>query len=485
MSETTLDRDKVRLGITPTLWSNDDFPSIDIGISFGQCVSEMALAGFEGCSVGGKYPTDIAELKGALDLRGLQVSEPWVSTYFTIDGMVEQTLATFHQELEFIKAMGGTDFVVAEFGGAVNPLPIALFANRPVFDDAQWDALTAGLNQLGEIANGEGMRLCYHHHMGARCGSKGPSSPSATPRPMPISPRAVVIRGSGHWASDQSRPLDSRATFEARFEEMRAVRRRRRPPPPALVGFPDHSPRDRILERPRPPPPRTPPVRPHRRRLDRKPALPMTAPRSRDQLRATLTTRAALASIAMAIFLVILKSYAAIHTGSVAMLGSLADTALDLLASLVTLAGVRWAAMPADDDHRFGHGKAEALAALAQVVLISISAIAIGWRAFDRLGSNARTEGLELGFAVSLIAIGATFALLAYQRHVIKRTGSVAIETDHVHYQSDLLLNLSVIVALVLDQLVGWRMADPLFGIAIAAWLCPARGAGRVDRSTS
>jgi len=166
MSEMTLDRDKVRLGITPTLWSNDDFPSIDIGITFGQCVSEMALAGFEGCSVGGKYPTDIAELKRALDLRGLQVSEPWVSTYFTIDGMVEQTLATFHQELEFIKAMGGTDFVVAEFGGAVNPLPIALFANRPVFDDAQWDALTKGLNQLGEIANGEGMRLCYHHHMG-------------------------------------------------------------------------------------------------------------------------------------------------------------------------------------------------------------------------------------------------------------------------------------------------------------------------------
>lgn len=192
---------------------------------------------------------------------------------------------------------------------------------------------------------------------------------------------------------------------------------------------------------------------------------------SRTDLRARLTTRAALASIAMAIFLVVLKSYAAWHTGSVAMLGSLADTALDLLASIVTLVGVRFAAMPADDDHRFGHGKAEALAALAQVVLISISAIAIAWRAIDRLGSNARTEGLELGMGVSMVAIGATFALLAYQRHVIKRTGSVAIETDHVHYQSDLLLNLSVIIALVLDQLMGWRMADPLFGIAIAAWL--------------
>ena len=191
----------------------------------------------------------------------------------------------------------------------------------------------------------------------------------------------------------------------------------------------------------------------------------------RAESRAKLTTRAALASIAMAIFLVILKSYAAWATGSVAMLGSLADTALDLIASIVTLVGVRFAAMPADDDHRFGHGKAEALAALAQVVLISISAIAIAWRAIDRLGDNAQTQGLELGMGVSMVAIGLTFALLAYQRYVIKRTGSVAIETDHVHYQSDLLLNLSVIVALVLDQLVGWRMADPLFGIVIALWL--------------
>ena len=191
----------------------------------------------------------------------------------------------------------------------------------------------------------------------------------------------------------------------------------------------------------------------------------------RAESRAKLTTRAALASITMAIFLVLLKGYAAWATGSVAMLGSLADTALDLIASIVTLVGVRFAAMPADDDHRFGHGKAEALAALAQVVLISISAIAIAWRAIDRLGDNAQTQGLELGMGVSMVAIGTTFALLAYQRHVIKRTGSVAIETDHVHYQSDLLLNLSVIVALVLDQLVGWRMADPLFGIVIALWL--------------
>lgn len=161
-----LDPHKVRLGVTPTLWWNDDFPSIDIGIPFGQCVSEMALAGFQGCSVGHKYPTDPAVLKSALDLRGLRVSEPWVSTYFTINNMEQQTIDNFENQLAFIQAMGGTDVVVAEFGRSSHLLPIALFANRPVLDDQKWDLLSKGLNRLGEIAASSGMRLCYHHHMG-------------------------------------------------------------------------------------------------------------------------------------------------------------------------------------------------------------------------------------------------------------------------------------------------------------------------------
>ena len=187
--------------------------------------------------------------------------------------------------------------------------------------------------------------------------------------------------------------------------------------------------------------------------------------------RAKLTSRAALASVAMALFLVGLKGWAAWDTGSVAMLGSLADTTLDLIASLVTFFGVRFAAQPADKEHRFGHGKAESLAALFQVILISVSALAIGWRAVDRLQRGEATQGLELGIGVSLVAIVATFGLLAYQRSVIRKTGSVAIVADHVHYQSDLLLNLSVIGALVADQSLGFHLADPLFGLAIAAWL--------------
>ena len=184
-----------------------------------------------------------------------------------------------------------------------------------------------------------------------------------------------------------------------------------------------------------------------------------------------LATRAALASVAVASFLLLLKGFAAWHTGSVAMLGSLADTGLDLLASLVTLYGVRLAATPADDDHRFGHGKAEALAALFQVALITLSAAGIAWRAVERFGAPVRNQDAGFGILVSLVAIGVTFGLLAYQRSIVRRTGSVAIYADNVHYQSDVLLNCAVIAALVLEQFAGLAGADPAFGIAIALWL--------------
>ena len=187
--------------------------------------------------------------------------------------------------------------------------------------------------------------------------------------------------------------------------------------------------------------------------------------------RARLTRSAAFASIVMALFLGVLKAWAAWRTGSTAMLGSLADTALDLIASVATLIGVWVAAQPADEEHRFGHGKAEAVAAMVQVFLIVLSASGIAFRAVSRLVEGGTTEAAGDGILVSLVAIAATFALLAWQRHVIRRTGSVAIKTDNVHYKSDLMLNLAVIAALVLDQMLGFPAADPLFGLAIAAWL--------------
>jgi ferrous-iron efflux pump FieF len=187
--------------------------------------------------------------------------------------------------------------------------------------------------------------------------------------------------------------------------------------------------------------------------------------------RSKLATRAALASVGVAILLIGLKAWAAYSTASMAMLGSLADTGLDLIASLVTLAGVRIAALPADSDHRFGHGKAEALVSLVQIILITMSAAWIADRSVYRLLAGAPIESAGLGIGVSLAAMAATLALIAYQRHVVAATGSVAIATDRVHYQSDLLLNGSVIAALVLDQFTGLVGADAVFGLLIAVWL--------------
>src|SRR6185369_6333479 len=204
--------------------------------------------------------------------------------------------------------------------------------------------------------------------------------------------------------------------------------------------------------------------------LDRRAAVPVTTAKVAAE-HSVHSTRAALASVAVALMLLIGKTWAAYATDSTAMLGSLADTALDVIASITTLVGVRIAAVPADTDHRFGHGKAEALVALAQVALITVSAIGIAWRASDRLIHRAETTALDVGIGVSILAIVATFALLWYQKRVIARTGSVAIKTDNVHYKSDLFLNVSVIVALVLDQVLHLHGADAVFGILIALWL--------------
>ena len=175
--------------------------------------------------------------------------------------------------------------------------------------------------------------------------------------------------------------------------------------------------------------------------------------------------------MSVAVVLVGLKSWASWQTNSTAMLGSLADSALDLAASFATLIGVWIAARPADDDHRFGHGKAEALAAIVQVVLIAVSAAGLAFRGIAMLFGPGETQAAGEGILVSGIAIAATLALISWQKIVVRRTGSVAIKTDHVHYQSDLMLNLAVIAALALDQYAGFTQADPLFGIAIALWL--------------
>nr|WP_310522361.1 cation diffusion facilitator family transporter [Polymorphobacter sp.] len=187
--------------------------------------------------------------------------------------------------------------------------------------------------------------------------------------------------------------------------------------------------------------------------------------------RGRLTRSAALASAGVAVTLLGLKAWASWATGSVAMLGSLADTGLDLIASLLTLYAVGFAAQPADSDHRFGHGKAEAIAALMQTLLILGSAVAIMWRAILAFGQTELPRAPQIGIGVSAFGIMLTLALVAWQRHVVRRTGSIAISTDSLHYQSDLLLNGVVIIAFVLDVYLGIHGADAALGIVIALWI--------------
>ena len=160
---------EVLLGITPTCWTNDDFPDAGLGddIPFEQCVDEIAKAGFQGCSIGHKFPKDVEVLNHELQRRQLRVSEPWVSTYFTCDGPVEQTINEFRAQMNFVKAVGGQDIVVAELGNAVHTrMDADLVGAKPIFTDDQWERLVEGLNRLGNMATTAGVRLCYHPHMG-------------------------------------------------------------------------------------------------------------------------------------------------------------------------------------------------------------------------------------------------------------------------------------------------------------------------------
>lgn len=191
---------------------------------------------------------------------------------------------------------------------------------------------------------------------------------------------------------------------------------------------------------------------------------------------------AALLSVAVALLLTAIKLGAALATGSVAMAGSLADSALDLVASVITLGGITWAARPADEDHRFGHGKAEALAALAQGALMMTASGTVGWAAMRRLLDPIAPSEPELGIAVSALSIVLTIALLGVQRRAIRRTGSVAVAADRLHYQADMFVNLAVVAALGLETLGIVRGADGVFGLGIAAYLAAqgwraARGA--------
>lgn len=180
-----------------------------------------------------------------------------------------------------------------------------------------------------------------------------------------------------------------------------------------------------------------------------------------------LVTRA---SLSVASILVLAKAVAWWMSGSVSLLAGLTDSMLDAVASFLNLLAVHYALRPADDDHRFGHGKAEALAGMAQALFIAVSAVLIGLQAVERLQSPQPLGATGAGIAVMLLSLVLTVALLAFQRKVIRVTGSTAVRADSLHYRSDLLLNSSILLALLLARF-GWPQLDAIFGLAIALYI--------------
>lgn len=184
---------------------------------------------------------------------------------------------------------------------------------------------------------------------------------------------------------------------------------------------------------------------------------------------ATLMQRAVLAAIATAALLAGVKLVAWWWTGSVSMLASFADSALDLAASALNGLAIRFALSPADWEHRFGHGKSEAVAGLAQAALMGASTVFLVWESAGRLMTPEPLSNGALGLVIAVFSIAVTLALTMYQRHVIRATGSLAISADHLHYVSDLASNAAVVVALVLAVWLGMNWADGAFGLLIAA----------------
>ena len=160
-----LDKNKVKLGIAPIAWTNDDMPDLGAENTFEQCVSEMALAGFTGCGVGNKYPRDTAVLKKALELRGMQICNAWFSS-FLITKPYEEVEKDFIEHITFLKEMGAKVVGISEQGHSIQGTDKPIFEAKYVMNDEEWDTLCTGINKLGKVAKDMGIKLCFHHHMG-------------------------------------------------------------------------------------------------------------------------------------------------------------------------------------------------------------------------------------------------------------------------------------------------------------------------------
>ena len=194
----------------------------------------------------------------------------------------------------------------------------------------------------------------------------------------------------------------------------------------------------------------------------------------------TLMKRAAIASVSVSLFLVVIKAFAYFASNSVAMLASLADSALDLFTSSLNLFAIHQSLTPADHEHRFGHGKAEPLAGLAQSAFITASALFLVIQAVQRVLMPEPVDNSIAALLVMCVAIGCAIGLILYERGVVAKTGSVAVHADQTHYLGDLATNIGVVLALLLTSYLGWTLADPLIAIAVAGLMAfTAFGVGR------
>lgn len=160
------DNEKVKLGIAPIAWTNDDLPELGGENTFEQCVSEMALAGYTGSEIGNKYPKDPKVLKKALDLRGMTICNAWFSSFLTTKPLRE-TVDAFIKHRDFLYEVGARVIGAAEQGHSIQGMiDVPVLTKKPVFTDEEWKKLANGLNELGKLAKEKGMILTYHHHMG-------------------------------------------------------------------------------------------------------------------------------------------------------------------------------------------------------------------------------------------------------------------------------------------------------------------------------
>ncbi|MDP6951734.1 MAG: cation diffusion facilitator family transporter [Alphaproteobacteria bacterium] len=195
-----------------------------------------------------------------------------------------------------------------------------------------------------------------------------------------------------------------------------------------------------------------------------------------------LMRRAAYASVTVALLLIVLKLGAWLTTSSVAILSSLIDSVLDAFASIINLIAVRHALAPADEEHRFGHGKAESIAGLGQAAFIAGSAVFLIFESIARLVTPQEVSHGDIGIAVMVISVLLTAGLVRYQMHVVRKTGSTAIGADSLHYRADLLVNLAIIGSLVASTFGGAGWMDPVVAIFIALYILHgAAGIGRIS----